>query len=218
MKNKNFIPMILLAAFLMFSCTRKSEDMSTGKEGSKEKTETEEVKVDKDSLFKSASVTKIDVSKMTREELRKKINDVYEQYSKIRDELSDDDPEDIKRHTLKLRKTLLDIQTETVASGEYNSDWDNRVYQMESAALKMEMSKDLNEHRALFSDMSTVMENMIKNFGAYDKTLYKLTCTNIPDKPWLTDSKDLKNPYFGKEELTDNVETCIEITEAWEFD
>jgi hypothetical protein len=218
MKNKIFIPLILL--FFFFACSKKSEDIKTGQQRDEQNAKTtEEVKeVDKDALFESVQVKRVDISTLTKEDLRKKLNDVYDQYSEIRDELSDDDQAGVKKQALKLRKTLLDTKTEAAAEGEYDNEWDNLVYSMETIALKMEMSKELADQRALFSELSTVMENMIKTFGVYDKTVYKLNCTTIPDKLWLTDSKELKNPYYGKDGPGENDEKCIQVTEAWEFD
>jgi hypothetical protein len=67
--------------------------------------------------------------------------------------------------------------------------------------------------RIHFSALSESAYGLVKAFGA-GKPVYHVYCSMAKDNEgamWLSDSRDVKNPYFGKDMLTcGNIEEKIQ--------
>lgn len=67
-----------------------------------------------------------------------------------------------------------------------------------------ENAKDIDHQREHFEMLSSDMYDLVKAFGS-EKPLYKDFCPMYNNKKgaaWLSETKEIKNPYFGKEMLT----------------
>lgn len=67
-----------------------------------------------------------------------------------------------------------------------------------------ENAQDIDHQREHFEMLSSDMYDLVKVFGS-EIPLYKDFCPMYNDKKgavWLSETKEIKNPYFGKEMLT----------------
>ncbi len=67
-----------------------------------------------------------------------------------------------------------------------------------------ENTQDIDHQREHFEMLSSDMYDLVKAFGS-EKPLYKDFCPMYNNKKgaaWLSETKEIKNPYFGKEMLT----------------
>lgn len=72
-------------------------------------------------------------------------------------------------------------------------------------ATKMSSEKDIETQRILFSELSENLYIVVKKDGIAGQTVYKQFCPMAMDNEgafWLSDSKEILNPYFGDKMLT----------------
>ena len=90
-------------------------------------------------------------------------------------------------------------------SGEKKKKWDNLSDDAKEMAEHIGKNGDKIEHqREHFDMLSTDMYDMVKTFGA-GQTLYKDFCpmyNNNKGATWLSEIKEIKNPYMGKKQPT----------------
>ena len=172
-----------------------------------------------DSLYKNAPLEKVDVSKLPRETFRDKLNDIFDNYSDIKDELADDDSMNVIKQADDFSKTLMRTQTES-ASEQLGSKWRLWIASVEKTIGDIKATTSIDKQRLIFSELSASMETFIKNFGLSGMTVYKVSCSTMKQKNnfWFTDSKDNINPYYGKDKSNEKSPPCIEVANAWEFE
>lgn len=175
-------------------------------------------KLDNDSLFKSAPVEPVNSTSLKSKEFRSALNDIFDKYEDIKDELSDDDTAGVKNSAEEFKKTLLNTVKYAPAADMDNS-WKMWVSTTEKIVSELSAAKTLSIQRKGFSELTGSMESMIKNFGLDNRTVYKLTCTAIPGKSfWLTESRSLDNPYSGNDTSNGKDEKCIRVAASWKFE
>jgi hypothetical protein len=75
-----------------------------------------------DSVYNNAPIEKIDLTTLANENFRDNLNDIFKEYSDIKNDLADDDSLDIIKQALDLRQALLKAQTEN-ASEKSQTKW-----------------------------------------------------------------------------------------------
>lgn len=223
MKYRVFeISAIILLIFIT-SCSKKTEEEVKEKIDSASQVLGRDVDtlinktIGKDSIYDTApvEVVKNSAGKDTRPDL----NDIFDEYIDIRDELADDDSVSVNRQADELNQALLKTQTD---NPDIRSDrkWRTLVSQMEKINAELRAAKTLKNQKSLFSELSGSVEEMILAFGLNNRTVYKAGCDNpaLKNKFWLTDSKDRLNPYYGKDKANANSKSCIYIIKAWKFE
>lgn len=83
---------------------------------------------------------------------------------------------------------------------------------MEESASKIAGTEDLEEQRKAYQDLSNEMIAKIKAGGLSGGEVYVQHCPMAfknTGADWLSNSKDIRNPYFG-----DKMMTCGEVTET----
>lgn len=222
--KSTIIFLVILLSFTFFqSCSKKTEedvkkniDTASHKLGRELDTVVNKI-TNKDTLFDNAKVTKVDVSKLPKGDFRKRLNDIFGEYNDISGELAEDDPGEVNKQASQLKKALSNAQSDT-AAGKIGPKWKTWVSSTEKIAADLEASKDLQKQRTIFADLSKSIEDMVRSFGLYNKTLYKLRCSNEPDKIWLNDSKETDNPFVGEDKANEKSKSCVQVVEAWKFD
>ncbi|CAN5587769.1 hypothetical protein BH10BAC2_BH10BAC2_20460 [soil metagenome] len=96
--------------------------------------------------------------------------------------------------------TLQAIDEKTIPSG-------NRNTLLKYAGL-IAATKDLQHQREHFADFSTNMANLLKTVKLSDKPVYQAYCP-MKKAYWLSNAKEIKNPYFGLAMLT-----CGKVTDT----
>ncbi len=161
------------------------------------------------------TVIVFDDSKLAPQNVRMIFNELFRQYITIKDALVYSDPYNSKRNTLKL---LEDMRSKTKDIRLLNSDerWVFFINNYDNIRSKVEAAEFISQQRFIFSEITNGIQNFIKQFGLYNKTIYLMKSTGesqYGNNEWLSDSKDEKNPYLGK--INDT--TYTEVKEAWKF-
>lgn len=220
MKKLKFLLMMLIAAGFI-SCSKEQQT------NLKKEVDTATTKVTKeldtlvssitasDTIFNNVKVTVVDTSKLSSQNLRSTINNVFGYYIDIKDELADNDSVDSRTKAKEMMSVVLK-SIEEIGPKNIDKNWKISSTKVEKAAAEIESAVTLNQQRVLFSKLSTSVLEAVQTFGMNDKTIYQLSCNSAlsgKGGTWLTDSKDSDNPYLG--ENADN--KCAKVVAAWEF-
>ncbi|MEO8664461.1 MAG: DUF3347 domain-containing protein [Ignavibacteria bacterium] len=158
---------------------------------------------------------KFDNSKLAPVNVRNIFNELFKQYLTVKDALAYNDAEGAKRNTL----TLLDQMRSKLKDIELlNKDarWLLFLHNYESIYSKVEAADFISDQRFLFGEINTGLQEFIKYYGLYNKTIYLFQCSNAGKNingTWLSDKEDKKNPYLG----SINDTSCTKVKESWVF-
>ena len=154
----------------------------------------------------SATGPQFEVDKLFQEQLVR----VLQNYLKVKDAFVASDAVQVKTEAVNLRNTLKAIDTKML-NGPALNDWSNYSNNLESALSEMAGSDDIEVQRTAFSTLSDNLYKSIKAYGLGSMTAYYEFCPmafNDQGAYWLSDSKEIRNPYFG-----DKMLTCGRVTE-----
>lgn len=118
-----------------------------------------------------------------------KLGSAYEHYLHLKDALVASDADEAKKSAGELKKALSE------AKGSASSL---------ELATKIATTTDLGEQRELFSTLSTEMTALVKGGKLSMGMLYLEYCpmaNNNSGAYWLSNEKEIKNPYFGDKML-----------------
>ena len=175
-------------------------------------------KLTNDSLFNNAPVESTGGSTLKSKEFRSALNDIFDKYEDIKDELSDDDTSAARKNAEDLKEVLANT-TKYAPAAEMDKSWKLWISNAEKIIAGLSSARTLSSQRELFNDLTISMESLVKQFGLDKRTIYKLTCAALPDKLyWLTDSRELSNPYAGKDTSNGKDEKCVYVISAWKFE
>ncbi|MBL8017554.1 MAG: DUF3347 domain-containing protein [Ignavibacteria bacterium] len=224
MKNKLVLVLLLAAASVFVSCTK--EDRREVKQTIDSASTTLGRDVDtiinstlsNDSVFEKTAFEPLDPGKLKVKEFRSIMNDIFDNYIDIKEELEEDDTADVRKQSEEMKKILMSTATSAVQY-EKSTEWKNWLTTFEKITADLSGAKDLITQRKFFAEMSVSLENMLTKFGVKGKDVYKLTCSSLKERSfWFTDSKDRDNPYYGKDKTNEKSEQCVEVVKAWKFD
>lgn len=114
-----------------------------------------------------------------------KVGAAYEHYIHLKDALVASNAGEAKTAANALQKSLA-----ALSNGKKASD----------NAARIAASTDLDEQRVVFSDLSNEMKSLVKESKLVSGTLYVEYCpmaNNNQGAFWLSNEKQIKNPYFG---------------------
>ncbi|MBE2218859.1 MAG: DUF3347 domain-containing protein [Ignavibacteria bacterium] len=224
MKNKFVFVMLLAAAMGFISCSKQDRREVKQTIDSASTTLGRDVDtlintdLNKDSVFNSTAFEPNDPTKLKVKVFRSVLNDIFDNYIDIKDELENDDTADVVKQSEEMKKILMSAAT-SAAQYEKSTEWKNWLTTFEKINADLAGAKDLITQRKIFSEMSVSIENMITKFGVKGKDIYKLSCSRLKDRSfWFTDSKDLDNPYYGKDKTNEKNEKCVQVVKGWKFD
>jgi hypothetical protein len=114
-----------------------------------------------------------------------KLGSAYDHYIHLKDALVASNSEDAKKAARELQKSLI-----AVSGGKKAAD----------EASKVASATDLEEQRKAFSGLSNEMKTLVKDGKLTSGALYVEYCpmaNNNEGGFWLSNEKQIKNPYFG---------------------
>ena len=115
----------------------------------------------------------------------KRVDAVYDHYIHLKDVLVASNAKDAKTAAAELQKALTSVANSKKAS---------------ELAGKISGSTDLTEQRKAFSDLSNEMTTIVKASKLASGSLFVEYCpmaNNNAGAFWLSNEKEIKNPYFG---------------------
>jgi len=114
------------------------------------------------------------------------LNAVYQQYLLLSDALINSDLAAAKEASL-----AVELGAKAISNGSV----------MASLAAKITNATDIEKQRALFSDLSNEMIAKVKLAGLKNGEVYVEYCPmalNDKGASWLSNQKEIKNPYYGE--------------------
>ena len=125
------------------------------------------------------------------------LNAVYQQYVQLTKALVDGDKAEAK-----VAVNAIKLGSKELTNGAA----------LAALATKIGVASDIDTQRILFSDLSNDMIERVKSTGLNSGEIYVEYCPmalNDKGASWLSNEKEIKNPYFGASMLT-----CGEVKET----
>jgi Cu(I)/Ag(I) efflux system membrane fusion protein len=204
----------LLFIFIVISCGKKTE---TEVDKQTTKTDTVPPKTDPvvESVFANVSPVESDPSAIAPVEFRSRLNEVFMEYTHLKQALVKADSTDAIMQTNQLKKSLTNIKGETL-SDKLKKDWEVVNDKIKECCKAITSTENIDKQRKNFSKITAVVSDIVKKFGLKGRTVYFLHCGDKKAGNWMADTKDISNPYLG---LTKPEEKpCVEVKEALKFE
>lgn len=142
------------------------------------------------------------------------LNKVYDRYLILKNAFVDSDATGVIKAAEELGKSIDETDINLI-SGDAMDEWMKLQPDLRKQILQVMSSENLKGQREEFSGFNDVFYMVIKTFGLTGKTVYYQYCPMMNDNKgayWLSEEKDIRNPYYGDEMLT-----CGETRETLEF-
>ena len=146
------------------------------------------------------------------EEFRNQITTVADAYFQVKNALVEDELAASKSAAKSLLQSLSKVNMQLV-QGEAHDRWMTILGGLKDAGGKMENAGSLENARKYFSMLSHQILEMTETFGLNRDAVYKDYCPMaFGDQGafWLSETKDITNPYFGASMLT-----CGEVKQTY---
>lgn len=95
----------------------------------------------------------------------------------------------------------LDAVEATKMTAAQKTHWEKFAKLIRTDAVHINGNKDLASQREQFMKLSNSMYSLVSSFKANDAEAYLHYCP-MKKASWLSDSKEVRNPYYGKRMLT----------------
>ena len=178
-------------------------DMGGDKEGTGSKTEmsADEMKnMENSKVEKDADHTKmekrIDVPTAFKNQFKK----VFEQYILLKDAFAKDDANSAQKTAKELVNSMAKIDMKLLTDNDAHNHWMLISKEINASATSISKTSDILVQRNHFKHLSAHLIKAVKLFGV-DQKVYEEFCPMADDSKgayWLSLSKEIKNPYFGK--------------------
>lgn len=146
------------------------------------------------------------------EAFRSQITALADAYFQIKNNLASDDLT-LSQKSAKNAKNSLSSVDMMLLEGNAHEHWMQLMKQISGSLTQLEASSDLEFSRKIFSELSTAILDMTERFGLNKEVVYKDYCPMaFGDQGafWLSEKKDITNPYFGASMLT-----CGEVKQTY---
>ncbi|MGO1245282.1 MAG: DUF3347 domain-containing protein [Sphingobacterium sp.] len=88
-------------------------------------------------------------------------------------------------------EAIINLQKGINSSGDFKQKAD-----LNKAVDKLEKAKDLEKQRAAFNEVSTTLWQILKSTDKVNSLVYYQYCP-MKKAYWLSNEKEIKNPYYG---------------------
>lgn len=195
---KNIILSAIAMAFVLVSCNQKNKEVETSNTPMMENDTTMDMEnstmtMDKNTE-KSASAKNSNAS----------INEVVANYLKLKNALVNDNSKEAANSGNALIATIGKVDMNSISKEQMKDYMDIAEDAKEHAEHIGSNDGDIAHQREHFVMLSKDMNDLIQLFGTSQK-LYLDFCPMADDNKgavWISETKEIKNPYFGKEMAT----------------
>lgn len=212
-------PCLLFLSFLLVSCSEESnkstkKDLDTLKDNIAETIDSVSAKIiPGDTIFENVKVINVQLKNNSSEKLTEKLEEFFDVYIDMKDDLAENDSADVKEDALKALDLIRKYSKDTAVT--LNKKWILTEKKESELRNKIENATSLDEQREWFSKLSQSLSETILEYGLPGNLIYELSSTSskLPYKNWFTDSKDTDDPYSENGDEEDSVI----VVNAWEF-
>lgn len=152
------------------------------------------------SASQNKSVTRLSVSVKAKASLQP----LFKNYLAIKDALIADDLPKAQKAAEEMKASLSKVNM-SLFTGNSHKVWMAQSSAMENTLQHTAHFKSIAEMRKAFQQVSERMITVTNTFKPLNQVLYQLHCPMFNDNKgadWLSLTKDVKNPYYGKTMLT----------------
>ncbi len=182
----------LLASLIFFTQCGGSKTEDTQEEQAESATDSDEMA--------TASEPQFAVDATFQEQLVR----TFQAYLKVKDAFVATNAALVKTEARTLKAILKAIDPKML-SGPALNDWSNYANNIDMSLAEMLATDDIESQRTAFSALSDNLYKSIKAYGLGTATAYYDFCPmafNDQGAYWLSDNKEIRNPYFGDKMLT----------------
>ena len=143
---------------------------------------------------------------------RDQITQVADAYFKVKNGLVSDQLNQSQKDLTEVKKAVSQVDMKLV-EGKAHDSWMKVQAQLNAAVGTMEKASSIDEARKGFSNLSEAVLEMTELFGLNKEAVYNGYCPMAFGNQgafWLSERKDITNPYFGASMLT-----CGEIKQTY---
>ncbi len=141
---------------------------------------------------------------------KEQLTRTFSAYLKVKDAFVASDAALVKVEAGNTKKIIKAIDAKMLTGPALN-DWSNYSNNLDMALAEILATDDIEAQRTAFSSLSDNLYKSIKAYGLDTATAYYDFCPmafNNQGAFWLSDNKEIHNPYFG-----DKMLTCGRVTE-----
>lgn len=134
---------------------------------------------------------------------KKQLGNVFASYVELKDAFVATDAAAVTQEIPGFREALGQVDASQI-SGEAHDKWMEYLNGMDAALKEMDGTDDIEAQRESFSMLSDNFYQSLKAFGTGGITAYHQYCPMAFDDRgayWLSDEKQISNPYFGDKML-----------------
>jgi Cu(I)/Ag(I) efflux system membrane fusion protein len=142
------------------------------------------------------------------------LQEVYNSYILLSEALVASDAQEAGKAAARVESSLKEVDM-SLLDGDAHLLWMKHVKDLESEIRALSTSSDISAQRIAFAAFNDAFYASLKAFGLEQGTVYYQYCPMANgDKGayWLSNSKEIENPYFGDEMLK-----CGETREVLDF-
>ena len=140
------------------------------------------------------------------------IKQVFNHYIHVKTALVNTNPEEAKNGANAIMQVIKNFD-KSLLPAEQKAAYDKSIGNIRTTANNIAATDDIEKQREHFATLSNEAYDLAKSFGA-GKTVYHEHCPmalNDKGAMWLSESKEIKNPYYGEKMLScGTVEEIIE--------
>ncbi len=132
------------------------------------------------------------------------LNSVYDQYLVLKNSFVESDVNKVKQAAQSVQQTLIKVDMKLL-TGDYMAKWMDESAILDKQIKLIASETSIENQRTAFITFNNNFYNAIKSFGLMGKTVYYQFCpmaNNSKGAYWLSETKDIRNPYYGEAMLT----------------
>lgn len=168
---------------------------------SKPKMSAEEMKnMDNSKIQYDTDHTKMEQRIVVSTTFKNQFKKVFEQYLNLKDDLVKDDNKAAKEAATGLLNAMGKVDMKLLTSNDAHNHWMLISKEINASATSISKTSEIEVQRNHFIHLSAHLIKSVKLFGV-DQQVYEQFCpmaSNNNGAYWISLSKEIKNPYFGK--------------------
>lgn len=194
MKMNSILSFLLIAPILvsLYGCSGNKNDESASHAGHEQQSTSEKE-------VPEASSPQFDVP----QDFQQQLANVFTNYTALKDAFVSSDPDKVKAEASSISQAVGKVDMKLL-KGTAHNDWMTYLTPINNSLKQIKESADIETQREAFSTLSDNLYKSIKAFGLGGKEAFYDYCPmafNNEGGYWLSDSEQIRNPYFGDKML-----------------
>lgn len=136
-------------------------------------------------------------------EFQKQLENVFNANLKLNDAFVASDAFKVKAAVIPVKEAISKVDAKMLKD-KTQADWSTYSKELHQSLTKIENAENIKEQRQHFSAYNETLYKGIKDFGVGAEEVYLQHCPmalNYEGASWISNSKEIRNPYFGDKML-----------------